>query len=87
MAGPNTVLRLVGAVLSIVVIIFVSWVGVILYEPVAAALGSPPASLGWNTPDYLFFMGLGLVGLVLTIFFWLVLAPIKSDVRQERRRV
>jgi len=87
MAGVNTILRLLGAVLSLFVFIFVGWIGVRLIEPIkAAGVGTVPASLGWSVPSYLFFMGLGLMGLVFTVFIWLWVAPVRRDVRQEQTR-
>lgn len=89
MAGVNTILRIIGAGLSLFVIIFVSGVGITLIEPISKNLGSTPASLGWPDVNFIFFMALGLIGLVIVVFIWLIVAPIRNDVRQEvgpRRR-
>jgi hypothetical protein len=86
MAGVDTVIRVIGAVMSLVVIAFVTAVGVTLYEPIAAELGGPPASLGWSDSNFLFFMALGLIGLVLTVFVWMWVSPIREDTRQDVQR-
>jgi len=72
--------------MSLIVIAFVSVVGVTLYEPIAATVDGPPASLGWPDVNIIFFMALGLIGLVLVVFVWMWVAPIRRDVRQERQR-
>lgn len=84
MAGVNTILRIIGSGLSLFVIIFVSVVGVTLYEPINQSLGSTPASLGWPDVNFIFFMALGLIGLVIVVIIWLIFAPIRNDVRQDR---
>jgi len=86
MAGVNTVLRVIGGTMSLIVITFVAVVGVTLYEPIAVQVGDTPAGLGWPDVNILFFMALGLIGLVLVVFVWMWVAPIRNDVRQERRR-
>lgn len=86
MAGVNSVIRVIAAILTLLVLIFVTGVGLALYEPIARSLGDTPASLGWSDPNFLFFMALGLVGLTITVIIWLIVAPVRNDVRQETRR-
>lgn len=85
MAGVNSVIRVIAAPIVVFIIIVVSWIGVKLYEPISQQLGTPAPSLGWPTVNIMFFMALGLIGLVMTVVIWLVVAPIKRDVRQETR--
>lgn len=83
MAGVNTILRIIGATLSLFVIIFVSAVGITLIEPIASALGVAPAGLGWPDVGFTFFMSLGLIGLGIVVIIWLIFAPIRNDIRQD----
>ncbi|TQQ78602.1 hypothetical protein EGH24_13855 [Halonotius terrestris] len=83
MAGVDSVIRVVAAPVVLLVIIFVSWVGVTLYDPISAAIDGPPASLGWGDPRIYFFMALGLVSLSLIVIVWLWVSPIRRDVRQD----
>jgi uncharacterized membrane protein (UPF0182 family) len=85
MAGVNTILRIIGAAMSLTVIIFVTGVGVTLYEPINKNIGAPSPA-GWADVNWLFFMSLGLIGLTIAIIIWLIVAPIRQDVRQEVRR-
>lgn len=86
MAGANTIIRIVVFPIVLLIIMFVTAVGIRLYEPIRQALGQPPAGLGWPTVNFLFFMTLGLIGLFLVLLFWLLYAPIRNDVRQEQQR-
>lgn len=86
MAGVNTILRIIGATLSLAVITFVTWVGVKLYEPISDSIGSPPAALNWPEVSFIFFMSLGLIGLTLSVIIWLIVAPVRNDVRQDVQR-
>lgn len=89
MSGADTVLRVIGAILAIVVILFVSAVGLALTEPIYqntidVALME---SLGWGAPQdtLMMFFGLGFIGLSLVVIIWLIASPIRDDVRQSRR--
>lgn len=84
MAGANDVLRILGAVLGFFVVIFVMGVGVTLMDAIGPKM-SAHTGLGWSDPDYDFFMGLGLVGLLFVITVWLIWGAIRQDVRQETR--
>ncbi|MFB6198928.1 MAG: hypothetical protein ABEI52_11790 [Halobacteriaceae archaeon] len=84
MAGPNTIIRIVVMPVVLLILMFVAWVGVKLFEPIDSALGVNAA--GWTPVNFLFFMSLGLIGLVLVLFVWFWYAPIRNDVRQEQRR-
>lgn len=83
MAGPNTIIRLVVTPIVLLIIMFVAVVGVTLYEPINTSLGGN--AVGWDPVNFIFFMSLGLIGLVLVLFFWLWYAPIRNDVRQDQR--
>lgn len=84
MAGVNTILRIVAAPLTILILVFVGWVGVKLFDPISQNVGGPPASLGWPSNEHFyFFMALAMISLVLVVFVWLWAAPIREDVRQE----
>jgi len=84
MAGVNTVLRIIGAILFLFVLMFVSAVGVTLLDGIVPHVGAP-ASLNWPEFDFYFFMSLGLVGLGIVVIVWLISAPIRNDVRQEQQ--
>lgn len=85
MAGVNTILRIIGAALSLIVIIFVTAVGTTLIEPIAQSLGAPAIG-SWVQLDMMFFSALGLIGLVIVVIIWLIVAPVRNDVRQDVRR-
>lgn len=85
MAGVNTILRIIGAVLSLLVIAFVTAVGYTLMDPISKQMGHHP-NLGWSDPNILMFAALGFIGLTLTVIVWLTVAPIRNDVRQDVRR-
>jgi len=84
MAGPNTILRIVAVPVVTLILMFVAWIGVTLFEPIDAALGTNAA--GWTPVNFLFFMSLGLIGLFLVLIVWFWYAPIRNDVRQEQRQ-
>lgn len=85
MAGVNTVLRIIGAVLSLVIIFFVTSIGTTLIEPIARSLGAPAIG-SWSQLNMMFFAALGLIGLVIVVIVWLIAAPVREDVRQDIRR-
>jgi len=59
-----------------------------ILEPMANAFNGPPGSLGWGTPidDVMSYVVAGMLGTLLIVTIWLVVAPIKADVRQQFRR-
>jgi len=89
MAGVDTIFRIVGAIMSLFVIGFITAVGYSLIDPISQSVISDSlmTRLGWGNPDgtVITFMGLGLIGLTLTVLIWLKVAPIRNDVRQEQR--
>lgn len=85
MAGVNTILRIIGAALVLLILFVVTAVGFELIEPIWRSLGQPAES-SWERPNFMLFMSLGLVGLVFVVITWLIVAPIRNDVRQDVRR-
>ena len=89
MASADGVIRVIGATIAVLVIIFVGGVGYQLVDPIYHNVidESTMESLGWGTPQFttIRFMGLGLVGLLLATMVWLWVAPIREDVRQDQR--
>lgn len=86
MAGVDSIIRVIAAPIVLLIILFTSWVGVTLYDPISQSLAGPPAALGWSDPRFYFFMALGLVSLSLVVIVWLWVSPIRSDVRQDVNR-
>jgi len=58
MAGVNTVLRGIGAILSLFVVIFTGWTAVMLYDPITSAL---------TLPQLLFYAGIGISGVTAVV--------------------
>lgn len=87
MAGADTILRIIGAILSLFIIAFVTAVGFALMDPIFVNVIDPELmqSLGWGTPQntVMMFAGLGFIGLSLTVIIWLKVAPVRDDVRQD----
>lgn len=84
MTAADTPLRIALALVALVVIVFTSGLGVTVVEPFLANMPAPADSLGWpDQSEALYFMALGLVGLALTVLFWMILEPIRDDIRQE----
>lgn len=85
MPGANSILRIIGAVLALIVVIVVTGVGYALMDPISQQTGHHP-QLGWSNPNILMFAGLGLIGLTIVIIYWMIFGPIRNDVRQDVRR-
>jgi len=85
MAGVNTILRIIGATLALVVIAFTTAVGYTLMDPISTQLGAPSVA-GWTDVNFLYFASLGFIGLTLVVIVWLIVAPVRNDVRQDVRR-
>ena len=84
MPSANSVIRVIAAPVVLAIIVFVSWVGTKLMDSISTGLSGPPASLGWPslTSQY-FFMALGLIGMSIVVFVWLITARVREDTRQE----
>lgn len=85
MAGVDTILRLIGGTIAIFVIIFISGVFVMLYEPIQDSLTLGDLPDGWGAPQDVVFLfgGLALVGLLMVIIIWWLVSPAREDVRQD----
>lgn len=87
MAAANTILRLIGATLSLIVIPFVAAVGYALFDPVYNNVIDPKEmeALGWGAPQdtIMLFAALAFIGLSMTVIIWWMVGRIRSDVRQE----
>lgn len=85
MAGVDTIIRLLGGTLAIVIIIVVGAFGWQVIEPVYnnLTLGDLPA--GWGTPQntLLLFVSLSSIGLIAVVVIWWLVAPVREDVRQD----
>lgn len=90
MAGADTIFKLVGGTLTLVILIFVVGVGFTLVDPIYNQVLDLPllSSLGWGDPGSiaLLFMGLSLIGLGLVVIVWWIASPIRDDVRQDTRQ-
>ena len=84
MSGADSILRVLGATVAAAVIIITSWIGVRLMDPFTKNMPAPAESLGWPAFGTIYeFMTLGLVGLSLVVFVWLILGRVRQDTRQE----
>ena len=84
MPSANSVIRVIAAPVVLAIIVFVSWVGTKLMDSISTGLSGPPASLGWpSLGSQYFFMALGLIGLSIVVFVWLITARVREDTRQE----
>lgn len=89
MAGADTIFKLVGGTLVLVILIFVVGVGFTLVDPIYNQVLnlSLMSNLGWGDPGMvvLLFMGISLLGIGLTVIVWWIASPIRDDVRQDTR--
>lgn len=90
MAGVDTIVRLIGAVLAVFIIIVVLGFGIQVIDPIYTNVIDPAAlsARGWGTPHttVYFFFGLAIVGLLVVIIVWLLVAEARNDVRQGLQR-
>lgn len=89
MTAASLILRLVMfpvTLIAVGTIAVFGYVGVI--EPFYGSFGNPPASLGWGDPatTIVAFAAVGAIGLLLVLVIWFVVAPIRTDQRQQFRR-
>lgn len=87
MAGVDTIFKLIGGTVFLVVLLFVTAVGFTLVDPIYNQVLDLPllANLGWGDPGMvvLLFMGLSLIGLGIVVIIWWIASPIRDDVRQD----
>lgn len=86
MAGVDTVLRLIGATMALVVIPFVAAVGYAIMDPIYNNVITPSlfTGLGWGAPQkvIMLFAGLAFIGLTGVVIVWWIVSPAREDVRQ-----
>lgn len=88
MAGVDTVLRLMGGSLAILVIIVVGFFGVKVIDPIFANLTFGDMPSQWGAPEevvYLF-VTLAFIGLIGVVIIWWLVAPVRDDTRQDIRQ-
>lgn len=87
MVGADTIIRLIGSTLALFVLVFVAGVGYMLADPIYNDVIDPQemTDLGWGAPQdvVMLFMGLAMIGIVIVIILWWIVAPARQDVRQE----
>jgi len=71
-------------VLAILVVGTIGVFGLQVVEPISEVL-TIPSSLGWSTPNFLAWMVVGILALLLVVTIWFVMKPIRSDSRQQFR--
>lgn len=90
MAGADTIIKLIGATVFLVVLLFVVAVGFTLADPIYNQVldATLLSDLGWGNPGMvvMLFMGLSLIGLGIVVILWFIVSPIRDDVRQDQRR-
>lgn len=87
MSAARLVLRIVMFIVTALVIGVIMAFGFQLIDPFYAAFGEPPEALGWGTPanNVVVFAGVGMLGLLIVLLVWFVVAPIRRDRRQQFR--
>lgn len=88
MAGADTILRVIGAILFLLVLAFVTAVGINIIDPIYQGLSGPPSSLGWGPLQDIVYrwMTIGLIGMGIVVIIWMWVSPIRDDVRQDVER-
>lgn len=90
MAGADTIIKLIGATVFLVVLLFVVGVGYTLADPIYNQVldATLLSDLGWGNPGMvvMLFMGLSLIGLGIVVIIWFIVSPIRDDVRQDQRQ-
>lgn len=88
MAAGDTIIRVIFVPVIVTILIIIGWISVKVMDSVTTNLPALPSSLGPAWPgDGAFYlpMALGFVGLVLVVFIWLWVSPIREDQRQDVR--
>lgn len=88
MSAPRFILRIVVFLVTLLTIGVIFVFGFQLIDPFYAAFGEPPGALGWGTPGNttVVFAGIGMLGLMLVLIIWFVVAPVRQDRRQQFQR-
>ena len=88
MAGADTVLRIIGAVIALMVVGITMGVGYQVLDPFYLNMDRTAInSLGWADGSLVMeFVGLGLLALAVVVSLWMWVVPIRDDVRQDLER-
>lgn len=88
MSAARFTLRIIVFLVTLLTIGVIFVFGFQLIDPFYNAFGEPPSGLGWGTPasTTVLFAGLGMLGLMLVLIIWFVVAPVRQDRRQQVRR-
>lgn len=86
MDAAEMLFRMIAATVVIIALGILAWFTLIgVVEPMYAAFGDPPSDLSWGSPatDALGAFVAGVLGLIVLVVVWFIVAPIQSDVRQQ----
>lgn len=85
MAGANTLFRIVATLVVLAAIAIITPVMYLILDALFLNMDfSAAKEMGWDNRDTLMkFAGLSLVGLSIVMILWMILAPIRQDVRQD----
>lgn len=84
MSAAALIFRIILASIIAITVGVIGWIGFMILEPFSAAFGNPPSSLGWGTgQSVLMFVSFAIIGLLIVLVVWFVVAPARRDARQQ----
>lgn len=88
--GADTIIKLIVTVILITVLVFVAGVYNLVVGPVWDNVVDPSlmTDLNWASPQdvVLLLGGLALIAMLIIVFIWWIVSPVREDVRQEQTR-
>jgi uncharacterized membrane protein len=86
MPARDLVFRVIAVPVVLLAVTLIAWMGVKILDGFFAGMTGPPASLGWTDGGVILtFFGYSVVAIILVVFIWMWVSPVRDDVRQEQR--